>query len=71
MELKDCYEGDALIRLGGARGFGASGSVHGDVLAGTDWEIGGWEGVFGDDGLDGGLDGMRDFHSEMEGIMNL
>lgn len=40
--------GDEPLSWGG-RGGGSS--VHGDVLRGCDWEIGGWEGVYGVDGV--------------------
>lgn len=69
MELNDCYAGEALIYLGGARGgMGGTGGVHGDVLRGEDWEIGGWEGVYGaslDAGMGMGVGG--EWHREMEG----
>lgn len=79
MELNDCIAGESALYLGGARGMGmmgGGGGMHGDILRGEDWEVGGWEGVYGsgfggyDDGM-GGIGVGGEFHREMEGSMGM
>lgn len=59
MELRDVARCEAIRPAGLYDGF-AGGSVHGDILAGTDCEVGGWEGIYG-----GEMAGA-DWHGEME-----
>lgn len=73
MELQDCMHGEAPALLGGMRS-GGRGGVHGDILRGEDWEIGGWEGVYGGDAFAAGDSGYGvggDFHWEMEGQLGM
>lgn len=48
LEVADCLGGS------GVEGFdfyaGGAGRVHRDVLGGHDWEVGGWEGIYGGEG---------------------
>ncbi|KAI9727898.1 MAG: hypothetical protein M1828_005303 [Chrysothrix sp. TS-e1954] len=67
MELVACRLGE-FDRPGVLGGIGGgTGGLHADVLGGTDWEVGGWEGVYGGDSWGGG----DDFAGEAEGRRGL
>ncbi|KAL9058087.1 MAG: hypothetical protein Q9162_001949 [Coniocarpon cinnabarinum] len=48
MELLDVEVNEEALYWGGRK---TGGSVHGDVLRGCDWEVGGWEGVYSEESL--------------------